>query len=98
MFLEGFHELNELLPANERLSLMSYAQLSNHQHLFVRNGLSEWAITKLMHRLCTQYGMEFNWLHGRRGKVFQRPFRGKIIRSADHIASTFVYIHLNPDA
>ena len=54
---------------------------------------------KLMRALCHAIrASSYNDRHGTRGPVFQRPFRGKLIRDGDHIANTFAYIHLNPDA
>lgn len=97
-FFEGFHELNEALSGRDRLGVLAHAGMPNHAHLFVRNGESEWAITKVMHSLKTSYATDYNWRHGRKGQVFERPFRGKIIRTGEHVANTFAYIHLNPDA
>jgi REP element-mobilizing transposase RayT len=96
-FMRGFHKFNEALPPNHRLTLHAVGHMSNHQHLLTRNGDSPWAITQVMHRLCTNYAREFNWRNGTAGPVFQRPFRGKVITTGEHIANTFVYIHLNPD-
>ena len=50
-----------------------------------------------MHRLCTEYAIDFNWRQHRSGQVFERPFRGKVIRSTEHLVNAFAYIHLNPD-
>lgn len=96
-FMFGFHELNAALPPSSRLQLMANAQMGNHQHLFVENGQQPDAITDVMHSLCTEYAMSFNWRNRRAGQVFERPFRGKVIRGGAHVANTFVYIHLNPD-
>lgn len=97
-FFEGFHELNDSLPERDRLGFLAHARMPNHAHLFLRNGESDWAITKVMHSLKTSYATDYNWHHRRKGQVFDRPFRGKVIRGGAHIANTFAYIHLNPDA
>lgn len=96
-FLEGFHELNEALPAEDRLALMCNAQMPNHQHLFARNGRSPIAISRVMQQLCATYAVDFNWRQRTSGQVFERPFRGRLVRGVEHIMNTFAYIHLNPD-
>lgn len=96
-FINGFHLANDALPPEHRLTLHATADMRNHEHLFVRNGDSPWAITKVMHRICTDYAREHNWRRGGSGQVFQRPFRGKVVRDGEHAANAFVYIHQNPD-
>lgn len=96
-FIDGFHRANELLPPSERLKLHATADMRNHEHLLVTNGDSEWAISRVMHRACTAYAREHNWRNGTKGKVFQKPFRGKVVKTGEQLANTFAYIHLNPD-
>lgn len=97
-FENTFRMLNQRLPRDERLVEHAGAQMDHHNHRFVRNGKSQIAITKVMHSLQIRYAQHFNLRYGRHGKVFEKPFRGKVIRGADHIMNTFAYIHLNPDA
>lgn len=64
----------------------------------MRAGIDPEIPPKLIRSVCTSYAKSFNARNGLSGKVFQRPFRGKIIRTPEHIMNTFAYIHLNPDA
>jgi putative transposase len=79
-------------------SLLAYGQMANHQHVFMRAGSDPTIPPKLMGSICRSYAQSYNWRHRTTGPVFQRPFRGKVIRTPDHIVNTFAYIHLNPDA
>lgn len=78
--------------------MLANAHMPNHQHLFTRNGNSPIAISRIMQQLCATYAVDFNWREGRKGQVFERPFRGRVVRGSDHIVNTFAYIHLNPDS
>jgi REP element-mobilizing transposase RayT len=96
-FLDRFVEINESLAGAHRVALHANAQMPNHAHLLARNGSSETAISRIMQKLCTEYAIDFNWRRGKGGQVFERPFRGKVLRTVDHVMNTFAYIHLNPD-
>lgn len=97
-FIDTFHFLNDRMKPSERLTLHARGHMPNHQHQLVTNGDSPYAITKVMHSLKIRYANYHNMIYGKRGPVFEKPFRGKVIRDPAHIANTFVYIHLNPDA
>lgn len=86
------------IPIPDRPTLLAYGQMTNHQHVFTRLGANPKPTLRLMHSVCTSYAMSHNERYGRHGKVFQQPYRGKRIFGGDHIANTFAYIHLNPDA
>lgn len=97
-FLGALRVRLDRIPAAERPTLHAVGQMPNHQHLFMRSGPDPELPPKLMRAISTSYAKSFNERNGLRGKVFQRPFRGKVIRGTDHIMNTFAYIHLNPDA
>jgi hypothetical protein len=52
---------------------------------------------KIIRAVSTSYAISYNQRHNTSGKVFQRPFRGKVVRTPEHIVNAFTYIHLNPD-
>lgn len=97
-FMETLRGLIDGLHSSIAPKLLAYAQMTNHQHVFLQCGSNGDLAPKLMRSLCTRYALGFNDRHGRHGPVFQRPFRGKVIRTGEHVANTFAYIHLNPDA
>lgn len=77
--------------------LHAFGQMANHQHVLMRVGLDPALPSKIMHGACTSHAMSYNRRHASAGKVFQRPFRGRRITTADHLVNALVYIHLNPD-
>lgn len=97
-FIDTFRLVNSRLPRAERLIEHADAQMANHQHRLVTNGESPVAVTKVMHSLQIRYAKYFNWRYKQSGKVFEKPFRARVIRGVEHTMNTFAYIHLNPDA
>lgn len=96
-FLNDVRERIELSPPSARPTLLGYAQMSNHQHVFMRAGADPSHPPKLMRSVSTSYAKSYNWRHGSKGQVFQQPFRGKRVQTPEHIVNAFTYIHLNPD-
>lgn len=96
-FLTDLRERIDLSPPSVRPTLLGYAQMSNHQHLFMRAGADPTHTPKLLRATSTSYAKSYNDRHNTSGKVFQQPFRGKIVRTPEHIVNAFTYIHLNPD-
>lgn len=88
--------IDGLIPPT-RPTLLAFAQMTNHQHVLMRCGEEPLATPKLIRGACTSYALSFNRRHRTAGKVFQRPFRGRVIRGVDHLMNTFAYIHLNSD-
>jgi len=97
-FLNELRDRLDAISSPAKPSLLAYGQMANHQHVFMRAGKDPELPPKLIRSVCTSYAKSYNARYGTSGKVFQRPFRGKIIRTPDHIMNTFAYIHLNPDA
>lgn len=96
-FLNDLRDRIDLSPQSVRPTLLGYAQMSNHQHIFTRAGEDSTHTPKLIRAVSTSYAKSYNDRHGTKGQVFQSPFRGKIIRTPEHIVNAFTYIHLNPD-
>lgn len=97
-FLETLRGRIDQATPDGRPTLLAYGQMSNHQHVFSQLGADPDESTRIMHSVCTRYAMSHNERYGRSGKVFQQPYRGLRVVGGDHIANTFAYIHLNPDA
>lgn len=97
-FINELRDRLDALSSPAKPSLLAYAQMSNHQHVFMQAGEQPELAPKLIGSVSRSYAQSYNWRNGTTGPVFQRPFRGKIIRTPDHIMNTFAYIHLNPDA
>lgn len=97
-FLDTLRGLIDGLHPPIAPALLAYAQMPNHQHIFLRAGENGDVLPKLMRSLCTRYALAHNARHRLRGPVFQRPFRGRVVVGGSHLINTFAYIHLNPDA
>jgi REP element-mobilizing transposase RayT len=96
-FLTELRERLDSYSSPAKPTLLAYAQMPNHQHVFVNSGPKPEIARRLIDSTSRSYAQSYNWQHQRTGPVFQRPFRGKVIRSPEHIINTFTYIHLNPD-
>jgi putative transposase len=96
-FLNDVRDRLDLSPPSVRPTLLGYAQLANHQHVFMRAGADPTHAPSLMRSVSTSYAKSYNDRHNQSGKVFQRPFRGKRVQTPEHIVNAFTYIHLNPD-
>lgn len=97
-FLEAIRSCLDGVDSSIRPKLLTFAQMPNHQHLLVKHAADPLAMCRILHSVSTRYAMAFNQRHRRSGKVFEKSFRGRVITSGDHLANTFAYIHLNPDA
>src|SRR4051812_22386539 len=53
--------------------LLGYAQMSNHQHVFMDAGEHPLIAPKIMRGASTSYALSYNDRYGRSGPVFQRP-------------------------
>lgn len=107
VFLDEFDQADFLATLRFRLDatapeirpkMLTYAQMPNHQHVLVKHASDPLAMCRILHSVSTRYAMAFNARYGRSGKVFEKSFRGRVITGGDHLANTFAYIHLNPDA
>lgn len=98
IYLNELRDRIDAISSPARPTLLAFAQMRNHQHNFMQAGRDPTAMPKMMRSLSTSYAKYFNDRYGLRGQVFERPFRGKVIRTGEHVANTFAYIHLNPDA
>lgn len=78
--------------------LLAWAQMANHQHIFMQLGSTPEIAPWIMRSISTSYAISHNQRRRERGPVFQHPFRGKVIRGGSHVVNTFAYIHLNPDS
>jgi putative transposase len=97
-FLNELRDQLDAFSSPAKPTLLAYGQMSNHQHVFINAGAEPEVAPKLIGSITRSYAQAYNWRHNSTGPVFQRPFRGKVIRTADHVMNTFAYIHLNPDA
>jgi REP element-mobilizing transposase RayT len=97
-FLGGIRNRLDEFKGPQTPTLLAYGQMPNHQHVLMQLGEDPRGAPRLMRSISTSYAIAYNRRNRRSGKVFQRPFRGRIVHDADHLINTFAYIHLNPDS
>jgi REP element-mobilizing transposase RayT len=96
-FLNELRDRLDAFSSPAKPTLLAYGQMPNHQHVLMQSGDNPLLAPKLIGLVSQSYAQSYNWRHQLHGPVFQRPFRGKIIRTPAHIINAFAYIHLNPD-
>jgi REP element-mobilizing transposase RayT len=97
-FLGEIRDRLDGLPSPAAPSLIAFGQMANHQHVLLRAGTEPKLAPKVMRAVSTSYAKSHNARQQTHGQVFEHSFRGRVIRTPDHLINTFAYIHLNPDA
>ncbi len=81
----------------ELLDTFAYCLLPNHFHLLVRPKLNNpEMISEQFRKFFISYTMSINEQEKRRGNLFQRGFKRKIIENEKYFYSAVYYIHSNP--
>jgi REP element-mobilizing transposase RayT len=73
-----------------------YCLMPNHYHLLVDSGSQPGEITTLMHRFMTSYAMYFNKRHDYVGRLFQSPYKAKVVDNLNQFNKIVNYISENP--
>ena len=76
-------------------SIYSYVIMNNHVHLNIYD--KEDSMSKIIHKLCTSYGMYFNKKYERVGHIFQNRFKSIGIDTEEYLLNLVRYIHRNPE-
>ena len=86
----------------------AYCLMPNHIHFLIRTkdetellnltGLGELSgfVTKQFSNLFNSYAKAYNRMYGRRGSLFNRPFKAKEVVTDDYLTTVIFYIHHNP--
>ncbi len=86
------------------VKILSYAILPNHFHLLLeeptsqveRPARSDTAISKFMSLLLNSYTKYFNSNKDHSGRIFQGPYKSKLIKNNSYLETILAYINLNP--
>ncbi len=82
---------------SDSLETFAYCLLPNHFHLLVRVKNNQPAIvSERFRKFFISYSMSINIQEKRRGNLFQRGFKRKIIDNENYFYSAVYYIHANP--
>lgn len=91
-FLKQYHKYTADL-----LDTFAYCLLSNHFHLLLRPKVNDPdLISERFRRFFIAYSMAINKQEKRKGNLFQRAFKRKIIEDEKYFFSAVYYIHSNP--
>jgi putative transposase len=77
------------------VAIKAYCLMPDHFHLIVTEA-SPKGVSKFMSRLATGYSMYYNYKYGRRGNLYEGPFRAKPINSLAILREMINYIHSQP--
>lgn len=81
----------------ELLDTFAYCLLPNHFHLLVRPKVNNpEKVAEQFRKLFISYSMSINKQEKRKGNLFQRGFKRKIIENEKYFYSAVYYIHSNP--
>ncbi len=82
------------MPERFSIEVHAFVLMDNHYHLLVRCG--EANLSDAIRWLQTSYAGRFNWVHQRRGHVFQGRFKSVLVLDDGRLDEVGRYLHLNP--
>lgn len=77
------------------LEIITFCLMPNHFHLTVRQ-LVENGISNFMHRIGTGFTNYFNLRLERTGRLFEGPFKAKLVETDEQLLHLTRYQHINP--
>ncbi|MDD4290064.1 MAG: transposase [Patescibacteria group bacterium] len=85
------------------VQILSYSVLPNHFHFLLKEPTSQvpnlagqTAISKFMAQLSNSHTKYFNYNKEHSGRIFQGPFKSKIIKNDSYLQNIIIYINFNP--
>jgi len=76
------------------MTLYAYALMPNHFHILAR--LGQLGPSAVMHRTLTKFAIRSNLVNGRKGHVFEAPYKSSTIQTDVEAREQLRYIHNNP--
>jgi REP element-mobilizing transposase RayT len=92
IFLSKLDEYAE----RRQVSILTYCLMDNHFHLLLRQD-GPLPINSMMQPLLTGYVRSHNMKHGLVGRLFQSPYKAKLVHDDTYLCWVSRYIHLNPN-
>jgi len=78
-----------------QISILCYCLMPNHFHFLLKQE-GEISVTNFIHRMLISYCMYFNKKYNTVGRLFQGPFKAKLVEGEEYLLQLSRYIHLNP--
>ena len=85
----------EEAAGENRVDVHAYCLMGTHIHLLIEDASEK--LSDFMKRFSETYAMHFNWVTGRVGSLFVRPFWNEAVESNEYFLSALRYIHANPE-
>lgn len=74
-----------------RINLIKHGVSSNHFHIALKQKKDR-DIEKLMRSVATRYALYFNFKYDRIGRVYQGPYRARLIKDENDLSNVLEYI------
>ena len=87
--------LNATRRIKAPLEIIAFCLMPNHYHLTVKQ-LVENGISNFMHRIGTGFTNYFNLRLERSGRLFEGPFKAKLVETDEQLLHLSRYQHINP--
>ena len=82
---------------NNVVDTYAFCLLPNHFHFLISPTANDpGLISRQFKRLFISYSMALNKQRGRKGNLFQKNFKRKVVCCEDHLKNVVHYIHVNP--
>lgn len=78
-----------------QINILCYCLMPNHFHFLLKQE-GEISVTNFIHRMLISYCMYFNKKYNTVGRLFQGPFKAKLVEREEYLLQLSRYIHLNP--
>ncbi|MBI2042740.1 MAG: transposase [Candidatus Nealsonbacteria bacterium] len=78
---------------NPLVKILCYSLLPNHFHLLIKEIISG-GIMKFMHKLGTSYANFFNLKYQEVGRIFQGPYKAKLVKEENYLKYLCIYIQV----
>ncbi len=74
--------------------ILGYVVMDNHYHIIIRT-MGE-ALSKVMQRINTEFARTYNRENKRTGHVFEKRYKGILVKDDSYLLSLLRYVHQNP--
>jgi REP element-mobilizing transposase RayT len=74
--------------------ILGYAIMDNHYHVIMKTDVE--LIGSVMHRINTEFAKTYNRIKKRTGHVYEKRYKGILVKDDSYLLSLLRYVHQNP--
>ncbi len=74
--------------------ILGYAIMDNHYHVIMKTDME--LIGSVMHRINTEFAKTYNRIKKRTGHVYEKRYKGILVKDDSYLLSLLRYVHQNP--